>query len=259
MNRQTARDVADESTVQVTQRTLPIPGLADPLVGLRVAHISDTHLPSNRAAAQDAVRQIQEMQPEIVVLTGDIVERRQGLGAAMAFAKEVRGTVATLAVMGNWEHSAGLTPEELGGAYGEVGVELLVNACRTVQVDGAALNFVGLDDPSAGRPDPVTAVSTAQPSVPTVWLVHTPGIADDLANGAWAPPTLILAGHTHGGQIRLPGLPPLVLPRGCGRFISGYYPDAAGPLYVSRGIGTSGIRMRFFCPAELPVFTLQRA
>ena len=247
------------STVQVTRRTLPIPGLADSLDGLRLAHISDTHLPGNRAAAKDAVRHIRRVKPEIVVLTGDIVQKSEGLAAAMSFAKEVRGTLATFAVMGNWEHAAGLTPDRLAGAYAESGVELLVNACRTVLVGGAPLNIVGLDDPSAGRPDPEEAVSTARPGAPTVWLVHSPGIADDLGKGGWEPPTLILSGHTHGGQIRIPGLPPLVLPRGCGRFISGYYPDAAGPLYVSRGIGTSGIRTRLFCPAELPVFTLQRA
>ena len=247
------------STVQVTRRTLPIPGLADSLDGLRLAHISDTHLPGNRAAAKDAVRHIRRVKPEIVVLTGDIVQKSEGLAAAMSFAKEVRGTLATFAVMGNWEHAAGLTPDRLAGAYAESGVELLVNACRTVLVGGAPLNIVGLDDPSAGRPDPEEAVSTARPGAPTVWLVHSPGIADDLGKGGWEPPTLILSGHTHGGQIRIPGLPPLGLPRGCGRFISGYYPDAAGPLYVSRGIGTSGIRTRLFCPAELPMFTLQRA
>ena len=64
------------STVQVSWRTLPIPGLADALDGLRLAHISDTHLPGNRPAAREAVRQIREVRPEIVVLTGDIVEIR---------------------------------------------------------------------------------------------------------------------------------------------------------------------------------------
>ena len=69
---------------------------------------------------------------------------------------------------------------------------------------------------------------------------------------------MILSGHTHGGQIRLPGLT-LYTPPGSGRYVSGWYRDTLAPLYVSRGIGTATIRMRFFCPPELPVFTLRRS
>ena len=246
------------SAVQVTNRTVLVPGLAEPLCGIRVAQISDTHLPSNAAAARETIGHIDRLQPEIVVLTGDIFETADGLSAAMAFAHAVRGTIATFAVPGNWEQGTGLTAEDLSRAYAEAGVEFLSNTARTVVVDGAPLSIVGLDDPAVGRPDPSAAAAQAEPGAPAIWLMHTPGMADDLAGGDWAPPRLILSGHTHGGQVRFPGLPPLVLPRRSGRFISGYYDDSAGPLYVSRGIGTSGLRIRVFCPAELPLFTLQR-
>jgi len=68
-------------------------------------------------------------------------------------------------------------------------------------------------------------------------------------------PAAILAGHTHGGQIRLPFYTPYV-PYGSGRFVAGWYKDTVAPLYVARGVGTVGIHARLFCPPELPVFTL---
>jgi predicted MPP superfamily phosphohydrolase len=67
---------------------------------------------------------------------------------------------------------------------------------------------------------------------------------------------VLLAGHTHGGQIRIPLLPP-VKPVGAGRFLEGWYRDTVVPLYVSRGVGTTGIPARFRCAAELPIFTLK--
>ena len=67
----------------------------------------------------------------------------------------------------------------------------------------------------------------------------------------------MLAGHTHGGQIRGPGCTPVV-PRGCGRFRQGFYDAPLGRVYISRGIGTSVVPLRFLCPPELPIFTLRR-
>ena len=244
--------------VRVSEWRLPVADLGEPLSGIRVAHVSDVHFPAGRVAAQHVEHHLAGLKPEIVAVTGDLVGARHGLPDALAFLERIRGTVATVAVMGNWEYALGLAPDQLRSAYAEVGVELLVNACSTIDLDGAALNIVGLDDPVGGAPDPGQAAAACLRDAPSVWLVHTPGIADDAAVFDGAKPTLILAGHTHGGQIRVPGLRPPVLPSGCGRFISGYYPDAVGPLYVSRGIGTSGVPFRLWCPAELPVFTLER-
>ena len=75
---------------------------------------------------------------------------------------------------------------------------------------------------------------------------------------ALPPALLVLAGHTHGGQIRGPGCTPVV-PRGSGRFRSGWYDAALGRVYITRGIGTSVVPLRFLCTPELPIFTLRRA
>ena len=90
-----------------------------------------------------------------------------------------------------------------------------------------------------------------------IWLAHAPGFVDQLTNVAAPKPALILSGHTHGGQIRLPALP-AICPTGSGRFVAGWYRDTVAPLYVSRGLGTSVIRARLFCPPEITFFTLRR-
>jgi predicted MPP superfamily phosphohydrolase len=117
---------------------------------------------------------------------------------------------------------------------------------------------VGLDDPVEGAPDLETARRNVIPGSTEIWLVHAPGYLEQPPAGTSARPALLLAGHTHGGQIRIPLLPP-VKPTGAGRFLEGWYHDTYSPLYVSRGVGTTGIPARFLCPAELPIFTLRPA
>ena len=141
-------------------------------------------------------------------------------------------------------------------AYGNAGVELLFNSSARVPVRDASVTIVGLDDPVEGQPDPMAALAGVAARDVAVWVLHGPGYVDELPKSIMPSPALFLAGHTHGGQIRLPGVT-LVLPVGSGRFVAGWYRDTIAPLYVSRGIGTVFVPARLFCPPELPVFTLR--
>lgn len=240
------------SAVEVTRHDVPVPGLPGALEGLRIAHITDTHFPANHAAATHALAHLREARPEVVILTGDMVEGPAGLDDLVAFAREARGTIATVAVRGNWEVSAGVAPAELAEAYGSVGVTYLQNTAATIKVGNARLWLAGLDDTVLGAPDARTLAARMDGDV-AVWAMHGPGYADFIPAGT--PASLLLAGHTHGGQIRLPLLP-CVTPEGSGRFVAGWYDTPAAPLYVSRGVGTTAIRARLFCPPELPIITL---
>src|SRR5438067_1245071 len=93
---------------------------------------------------------------------------------------------------------------------------------------------------------------------PAIWIVHAPGFVDGVPREGFPAPAAILAGHTHGGQIRLPFYAPYT-PWGSGRFVEGWYRDTLAPLYVSRGIGTVTIPARLFCLPEVAVFTLSSA
>jgi hypothetical protein len=244
--------------VLLTRHEVRIPGLPSGLDGLRVAQVSDVHFPGNRIAARAALDLLGQERPDIVLLTGDMTESLGALNEVRAFAAEARGSLATVALLGNWEHRVGAIGDVALDTYRAAGVDLLVNRSKTVDVGGVPLTLVGLDDPVSGLPDLSKARENVVRGSTEIWLVHAPGVVDALSPGIHAPPALLVAGHTHGGQIRIPFLPP-VKPVGAGRFLEGWYRDTFAPLYVSRGIGTTGIPARFRCPAELPVFTLRAA
>jgi predicted MPP superfamily phosphohydrolase len=158
--------------------------------------------------------------------------------------------------MGNWEYFVDISPAQAETAYSAAGAELLVNQSRRIEIGNASLNIIGLDDPVRGAPDLQQTLKYALPADIALWTYHAPAYADLIPHGLAPAPAFMLAGHTHGGQIRPPLIPP-ILPVGSGRFVQGWYHDTLAPLYVSRGIGTTTIRARFRCPAELPVFALR--
>jgi uncharacterized protein len=237
----------------VLVRDLP-PGLD----GLRLAQVTDVHFPGNRLAARAALEHLHREKPDIVLLTGDMTESAGALNQVRDFAAEARGRIATIALLGNWEYRAGVDGSPARETYRSAGVQLLVNQSALVDVSGVPLTLVGLDDAVAGHPDLWAARQSVTPNSTEIWLVHSPVFVSKPPTGVSARPLMLLAGHTHGGQIRIPFLPAYT-PVGAGRFLAGWYRDTFAPLYVSRGIGTTTIPARFRCPAELPIFTLRAA
>jgi uncharacterized protein len=247
----------EPTKVLVSRHEVLVPGLAPGLDGLRIAQVTDVHFPRNLAAAEATASHLRRERPEIVVLTGDMTERPEGLTMVGAFAEVARGTLATVATLGNWEYYSGAWASA-AATYRSVGVNLLVNEHREIEVGGDALVLLGLDDPVLGRPDLPRARTGARADVPEIWLVHAPGIVATWRGRLLQQPALVLSGHTHGGQIRLPLVPPIT-PSGSGPYVAGWYRDAPAMLYVSRGIGTTAIPARLRCPPELPIFTLRKA
>ncbi len=244
--------------VVLSRHEVRIAGLPRGLDGLRIAQVSDVHFPGNQIAARAALEHLHNENPDVVLLTGDMTESQPAMKQVRSFAGEARGSLATVAIHGNWEHRVGAVGDLARSTYRSAGVDLLVNRAKAVEVAGVPLTLVGLDDPVSGKPDISKAREGIIPGSTEIWLVHAPGFVDDLPAITSARPSLLVAGHTHGGQIRIPFLPP-VKPTGAGRFLEGWYYDTVAPLYVSRGVGTTSIPARFRCPAELPVFTLRSA
>ncbi len=234
-----------------------VPGLPPALAGLRIAQVSDVHLPGTPETAELAAAAIERERPEVVVLTGDMVEQAGALPALAELGPRLRGTVGTFAVFGNWEYKARISPRTATAVYGRAGIEFLLDQGAAVTIGGSRLGFLGFDDALYGNPSLPRALAARAPADVEIWLIHAPEYFDILlARGA--SPSLVLAGHTHGGQIRLPGLTPYT-PPGSADYVSGWYRTGSSRLYVSRGIGTATIRARLFCPPELPIFTLRRA
>ena len=242
----------------VTRHDVPVAGLPAALDGLRIAQLTDAHLPGSGDAAAAAAGAVRRERPDVVVCTGDICEGRDSLGALTEFVREAGGSLATFGTFGNWERRGGVTLALAEDAYARGGAEFLNNGSGVVERGGARLGILGLDDAVHGAPDLALALSTRPAAAVDIWLMHAPGYADTIALDGARAPAFMLAGHTHGGQIRLPGWTPYT-PGGSGRYVSGWYGGGVAPLYVSRGVGTVAVRARFFCPPEVSVFTLRRS
>src|SRR6267143_469962 len=249
--------VIEPAAIEVTRHDLVVPGLSPALDGFTIACVTDVHLHDGiHRPARATLELLARERPHLVALIGDICNHRGDLQYLTAFARQARGTVATVATLGNWEHDAGIGRRTAENAYGPAGVQLLYNSFARVRIGNAALTLVGIDDPVIGHPDVATAVRRLDGREPCVWVVHAPGYVDHVSPNGVPRPAAIISGHTHGGQVRLPFYTPYT-PYGSGRFVAGWYRDTLAPLYVSRGIGTVAIPARVFCRPELPIFTLK--
>lgn len=245
--------------VQLVREELTVPALPAGVAGFRLAHLSDIHLYHGlHPAARRAMELVQESEPDITVITGDLVESVSQLRHVRSFVEGCRGRLATVVTLGNWEHDVGVTPALMQRTCEKAGAVFLFNEALAVGVGSARVAVVGLDDPLSGNPDPARALRDVSSDAVTIWAFHAPGYADTVRAESLPAPALALAGHTHGGQIRLPLVPPIT-PRGSGRFLAGWYRDSFAPLYVNRGVGTTTIRARFRCPPEVAVFVLETA
>jgi predicted MPP superfamily phosphohydrolase len=155
--------------------------------------------------------------------------------------------LGVFAVLGNWEHwqPPAAAREELARS----GVTLLTNEGRLI---APGIWLAGVDDALAGNPDPDRALRDAPPGAFRIAIFHSPVAFDDMASRI----DLALAGHTHGGQVRAPFLPPLWLPPGSGRFVAGWYESGKARMYVSRGVGTSIVDVRFACRPEVAIIRI---
>jgi predicted MPP superfamily phosphohydrolase len=143
--------------VLLSRHDVRVPGLPGSLDGLRIAQVSDVHFPGNQLAARAALEHLHRERPDIVILSGDMTESAGAMTKVRDFAAESRGRLATIAILGNWEYFAGVQGDASRAAYRQAGVHFLVNDATTVDVRGAPLTFVGLDDMVLGQPDNVAA------------------------------------------------------------------------------------------------------
>lgn len=244
--------------VRLSREVLDVPSLPPALEGITIAQVSDLHLPGNRGAANSALELLERERPDVVVFTGDIIEETAALPLLTEFVAGISHGPRMVAIHGNWERKARVPRRLLERAYELSGAELLVNGRAVLARGSSRLGLVGLDDGLYNEPVLNATIRDTGSADADIWLVHCPAYRDRIPRDVERPPAALLAGHTHGGQIRLPGWIP-TLPLGSGDYVEGWYREGGVPLYVSRGVGTVMIEARFFCPAQLPIFTLRRA
>ena len=180
---------------------------------LKLVHISDLHHKGDQNRLDKVVRLVNGVEPDLVCFTGDLVEEGRYLSPALAALEQIRAPV--FAVPGNWEHWAATDLSLVNDSCSKTGGALLVNSSAEFR-DGWAI--VGIDDASTGHGVVNRAFAAVEPEDKVIFLTHSPTGIEMLEERRVA---LALAGHSHGGQVRLPVVGALRLPAGVGRYDRG--------------------------------------
>jgi uncharacterized protein len=225
---------------------------------LRIVQISDLHIKRLDRFNHHIADRINQQQADLILFTGDIVDRSKNLPVLKEFLQLIDPKPAKYAILGNWEHFSGVNIPALKAIYAQFNCPLLINESLIHEHHGQPLLLTGLDDTVEGQPNLTQALANVQPAANHLILAHAPNQRDLFTEPEQQlltqfQPQLMLSGHTHGGQIRFLNFAP-ALPRGSGNYISGWYDQATPQLYVSRGLGGSSIRARLGATPEIVVF-----
>jgi predicted MPP superfamily phosphohydrolase len=247
--------------VRLRREEVVLPRLPAAFDGFRVFFISDIHRRTVRPLASLAA---EAGGADLVLIGGDLTERGVPAGRVRENVRLLSGIAPVYMVFGNHDYDE--DAESLAGLLREERVTLLRNESRVIERDGQAIRLAGVDDPSSGRDDVRAALYGApgrarpgrRPSC-TILLAHDPLIVERMTAEDARMTDLILAGHTHGGQIVLPLVGPLA--RGHLRYLRGWRKPPRhrthARLFVSCGYGTSHLPLRLMAPAEAHLFTLR--
>jgi hypothetical protein len=264
----------------IAEGDVELAGLPPALDGLRILLITDLHLgpflsSSGLAAVLD---RLSTLDFDLLLYGGDFATSRvEDVTPSLDALRGLRAPLGAFGVLGNHDHYTG-EPERLGREIETAGIRLLENRSEVVERNGGALALAGIDDLLMGAPDLERALRDVPAGLPTILLSHHPDILFDAAERGIP---LVLSGHTHGGQIRVPGLPVIVrmsryrLDEGRYRVARGRESDPEGDpkgkpegdpegrgtgvteIVVSRGLGAVGVPLRVACPPEVVLLRLR--
>lgn len=245
--------LVESKRLTLERRDIHLPHWPKRLDGYRIAVLGDLHVCDEYSVetAQRAVAMALDESPDMVAIPGDFVSYWKGetpwlLERVLEPLLLMSGNV--VAIPGNHDHYVPI--EWLESVLEEFNIRLLQNESWLHE----SITWVGIDSFNAGKSDPAKAMHGVGHE-PIVALWHEPDLVEQLPKGA----CLQISGHSHGGQFRFPfDLVPMTSRNGK-KYLGGYYPDAPTPLYVTRGVGTTGPPSRFLCPPEVSLLTLYAA
>jgi len=250
--------------IEIAERTFHIANLPPAFDGFRIVQFSDIHLVeyTEDFFVRDVIAKVNALNPDLLLVTGDFVSRGpMPIEVSYQAAARCGALLGALTcpqrygVLGN--HDAIVGSRLIRDHMENNGLPILVNQFVRVERDGQHIVVGGLDNTSAGTPNLSLAVP-GKHDAPVILMVHEPDYTIHIATHPRGRNVdLIFAGHTHGGQVRIPGLRPLALPPNGRLFPQGRYLIGDSQLYVNRGIGTVGVPFRFNCPPEITVATLK--
>ncbi|UCF27751.1 MAG: metallophosphoesterase [Chloroflexota bacterium] len=251
--------INDESQDPVVDRVpIRLKNLHPALEGFTILQMTDLHLypMTQPPLIKKAVAMANSLKPDLVVLTGDyvwqVLEAIDELAPILANLNARYGVYSTL---GN--HDYWLDADVITATMEAAGLPVLVNQGLTIQQGGGSFYLAGLDDGWSGNPDLDATLEGSKAEDPVILLCHEPDLADPFSKDGRVD--VQLSGHTHGGQIRIPGIGALILPYLGRKYDIGLYRVNDMLLYTNRGLGVISEPVRYNCPPEITQFVLQMA
>lgn len=238
--------------------------ITDNFIGFKIVQISDIHYGRvfDKKSLDKLVKSINEQKPDIVVLTGDLIDKNTNMTTTMAkeLSDGLKKIIATdkYAITGNHDYKF----DEWEYIIQNGGFKNLNNSYDTIYKDGyndILIAGVSTAEDKQSINDKLTEtinyLNSFQQGGPiyNILLIHEPDIIDDLKINKF---NLILAGHTHNGQVRVPGLPPIILPPNGQKYPGPYYKIGQSDMYVSNGLGVSTIDFRLFNTPSYNIYRL---
>jgi len=245
---------AENNWIQIENVKVEINNLPKELNGMKIAHISDVHLPKNASSIDSLVDKVKQQKPDLIVMTGDIIDQSAdlktcGLGTLCNGLSKI---AKTYAVTGNHESWNG-NVEEWADILSKNNVEVIDNKLEIYTKNGENIAIQGLKDGDKYTPEKIEGV-------PLILLAHRPeliGSYSSMENSV--NPNIVFSGHAHGGQFRIPFINQGLIAPNQGlfpKYTSGLYISNNVKMIVSRGLGNSIIPIRINDRPHLPIIEL---
>ncbi|MBY7100504.1 metallophosphoesterase [Bacillus sp. 6YEL31] len=255
----------ERKLITVTWNEIEAPTIPKEFNNKKILQFSDVHLGPEFTLKQleNLVEKMNELHPDIVVFTGDLIDKFGSYSAekdeAKVILQKINAPLGKYAVFGNHDRGGGgsvFYKKYMEGA----GFSVLVNEVQKIKVgNGKYITISGLDDFLLGKPQIDATLKHVRQQDFNMLLVHEPDVVDKVA---CYPVDFQVSGHSHGGQVQIPFIGPLITTKLAESYVEGMY-ELEGKnkplhLYVNRGIGTTRMPVRFWSVPELSVFVLKQ-
>jgi len=240
--------------VKIDRQTLPVPRLPRVFDGTTIAFLTDIHHGpfSTLDYVASIVRTALALQPDLIILGGDYSLRdAKYIGACFSVLSGLRAPMGVFGVLGNHDYWHGV--QETRAGMHAAGVAELTNSGVWLERGTHRFRLAGVDDLWTGNINVNSALGDAKPEDACVLVSHNPDLAETLREPRVG---LMLSGHTHGGQVVFPTGAPFVPSRYGQKYLKGFVEAPETRVYVSRGLGTSGVPVRFGSRPEINLLTL---
>jgi predicted MPP superfamily phosphohydrolase len=249
--------VFEPNNLQIERQIITIENLPKTFDGARVVHLTDFHSYWFGSREKRVLEILKELNPCFLFITGDFIDpitklmTDKELKSVKVFWQklaEQHQDDRVFAVLGNHD------TKRVGKYLEEKGIRVLDNENQKIVLNNQYIYLVGVDDPWTGRDNLIKAMEGVDKDKPKILLAHSPDIINQASK---LKVDLVLAGHTHGGQVNIPFVEPFWIPsKYDGKYASGLFKIDQTWLYVNRGVGTSILPIRFNCPPEIALIKL---